>query len=207
MTSDFSATSPGLPSPRSARVEAMTAVLAQNWWAIALRGVLAIVFGVMAFILPTATILSLVLVFSVYMLIDGVIGIISAIRAAGRHERWGFLVLEGVANIALGIAVFLWPGLTVIVFVLLVAAWAIVTGILMIAAAFRLDGAHGRWWLLLSGVVSAIFGVLLVLGPVIGAVVLTWWFGAYALIFGATLLVLAFRLRQRQTASSVATRA
>lgn len=93
----------------SSRMEAMSGVLAENWWAIALRGVLAILFGIIAFAAPGATILSLVLLFSAYMLVDGVFAIVAAVRAARRHERWGLLVLEGIANIAVGIIVFLWP--------------------------------------------------------------------------------------------------
>jgi uncharacterized membrane protein HdeD (DUF308 family) len=94
--------------------------------------------------------------------------------------------------------------LTVIAYVLLVAAWAIVTGVLMFAAAFRLNRNHGRWWLLLGGVASVIYGVLLIAAPLLGALVLTWWFGAYALVFGVMLLILAFRLRaQRDTHPNV----
>jgi uncharacterized membrane protein HdeD (DUF308 family) len=173
----------------------MSGVLAQNWWAVALRGVLAILFGILAFVFTGATMLSLVLLFSAYMLVDGIFAIVAAVRAARAGERWGLLVLEGIVNIATGALAFLWPGLTVLAFVLLVAAWAIVSGGLMLGAAFRLKADHGRWWLALGGLVSLAYGVLLVLTPLIGAIVLTWWLGAYALVFGGTLLVLAYRLR------------
>ena len=116
-------------------------------WAIGLRGVLAIVFGLIALVLPAVTMLSLVIVFAAYALVDGVLAIVAAVRSARRHERWGLLVLEGVVDIAVGVLAFLWPGLTIVIFVLLVAAWAIVTGALMTAAAFRLQLDHGRWWL------------------------------------------------------------
>jgi uncharacterized membrane protein HdeD (DUF308 family) len=173
----------------------MITMLARNWWAIAIRGVLGILFGLVALFLPGATMLSLVLVFAAYTLLDGVFAIISAVRAAGQHERWGLLVLEGIVDIVVaGIAVF-WPGITVVAFVLLVAFWAIVTGALMLWAAFRLDIDSGRWWLVLGGVASLVYGVLLIVAPMIGALVLTWWLGAYALIFGVALLVLAFKLR------------
>jgi uncharacterized membrane protein HdeD (DUF308 family) len=160
-----------------------------------LRGVLAIIIGVVAFAAPVATLLSLVLLFSAYMLVDGVFAIVAAIRAARANERWGLLVLEGIVSIATGVIAFLWPGITVIAYVLLVAAWAIVTGALMLGAAFRLNLNHGRWWLVLGGIASLAYGVLLVIAPLIGALVLTWWFGAYALVFGVFMLVLAFRLR------------
>jgi uncharacterized membrane protein HdeD (DUF308 family) len=181
--------------PAGAGDPAMCAVLAENWWAMALRGVFGILFGLIALFAPGPTILSLVLLFSAYMLVDGVFGIISAVRAAGRYERWGLLLLEGLVNIAAGVIAFLLPGLTVIVFVLLMAAWALVSGGLMLGAAFKLTQQHGRWWLALGGVVSMIYGVLLAIAPLIGALVLTWWLGAYALAFGVILLVLAFRLR------------
>jgi uncharacterized membrane protein HdeD (DUF308 family) len=109
------------------------------------------------------------------------------------------LTLEGIVNIATGIIAFLWPGIALLAFVLLVAAWALVSGALMIGAAFRLSTAHGRWWLLLGGVASVLYGLLLVIAPLIGALVLTWWLGAYALVFGVALLVLAFKLRARRT--------
>jgi uncharacterized membrane protein HdeD (DUF308 family) len=193
--------SPGLSASASGdarRNEAMCALLAQNWWALALRGVFAVLFGLVALFMTGPTILSLVLFFSAYMLVDGVFGIVAAVRAARQGERWGLLVLEGVLNIAVGVLAFLWPGLTVIAFVVMLAAWSLVSGGLMLGAAFRLSKDHGRWWLALGGVVSIIFGVLLVMAPVMGAVVLTWWLGAYALAFGAALLVLAFKLRARK---------
>jgi uncharacterized membrane protein HdeD (DUF308 family) len=185
-------------APGDVRSEAMCALLAQNWWAVALRGVFAILFGLIALLVPGATILSLVLFFSAYMLVDGIFGIVAAVRAARQGERWGLLILEGVLNIAVGVIAFLMPGLTVIAFVLLLAAWSLVSGGLMLGAAFRLSRDHGRWWLALGGVVSIIFGVLLVIAPLAGLVVLTWWLGAYALMFGIALLVLAFKLRARK---------
>src|SRR6202795_482020 len=155
--------------------------LVQNWWVFTLRGVLGILFGVFELIFPGPTILSLVLFFSAYTLVDGVAGIISAVRAIRRKEdRWGLLIFEGLLDIAVGIVAFLWPGITVIAFVLLVAAWAIVTGALMTAAGFRLNIDHGRWWLILGGLLSLVYGAILIATVVIGAIVLTWWLGAYA---------------------------
>jgi len=178
--------------------DAMNAVLARNWWAVAIRGVIAILFGLMALFVTGPTMLSLILLFAAYMLVDGVFAIISAIRAARAGERWGLLVLEGVADIVTGAIAFLWPGITLIAFVMLVAAWAIVSGGLMWAAAYQLKKDHGRWWLALGGIVSVVYGALLFVAPLIGAVVLTWWIGAYALVFGIALLVLAFRLREHR---------
>jgi uncharacterized membrane protein HdeD (DUF308 family) len=180
------------------RAQAMSALLAQNWWAIALRGVFAILFALIAFFWPGAAILSFVLFFSAYMLVDGIFGIVAAVRAASNHQRWGLLVLEGIVDILAGIVAFAWPGLTVVFFITLMAVWSLITGILMIVAAFKLDPAYGRGWLIFSGIVSVLFGVALLIAPLVGAVVLTWWLGAYALVFGITLIVLAFKLKGRK---------
>jgi uncharacterized membrane protein HdeD (DUF308 family) len=173
--------------------------LIQNWWLFLLRGILGIVFGCLALIFPGPTMLSLVLLFSAYMLVDGVFAIISAVRAIRRKEdRWGLLIFGGLLNIAVGIMAFLWPGLTVVAFVWLIAAWAIVSGGLMTAAGFRLNIDHGRWWLVLGGLLSVAYGALLIIAPLIGAIVLTWWLGAYAIAFGVALVIFSFKLRSRQ---------
>ena len=195
-------TSPsGVPLVGVARLDAMSAALARNWWLIALRGVIAILFGAVAFIAPGAFVLSLVLFFAAYMVADGVFAIIGAVRAAQRHVRWGFLLLEGLVDIVVGVAAVLGPAAAVWAFVLLLAVWALVTGGLMIAAAFRLHLHYGRWWLILGGVVSLLFGLALILQPGISALVLTWWIGSYTFAFGVLLLILAFRLRSRHGAA------
>jgi uncharacterized membrane protein HdeD (DUF308 family) len=168
-------------------------LLAKNWWAIAMRGVLGILFGLVALFLPGATMLSLVLLFAAYIFVDGVFAIVAAVRAAQQHERFGPLLLEGIVNVITAAIAVVWPGITVVAFVLLVAAWAIISGALMLSAAFRID--DGRGWLIVGGIASLIYGVLLILAPLIGALVLTWWLGAYALVFGVSLLVLGFKLR------------
>lgn len=178
------------------RVQAMSSLLAQNWWAVALRGVFAIIFALIAFFSPGATLLSLVWVFAAYMLVDGLFGIVSGIRAASNNQRWGLLVLEGILNILVGVIAFIMPGLTVLFFVTLMAVWSLITGVLMIVAAFKLNPEYGRGWLIFSGIVSVLFGIALLIAPLVGAVVLTWWLGAYALVFGIGLLVLAFKLRR-----------
>jgi uncharacterized membrane protein HdeD (DUF308 family) len=176
----------------------MSAALARNWWAVALRGVFAILFGIIAVLMPGVTLAALVLLFSAYMLVDGIVTIVAAVRAARRHERWGWLVLEGIADLAAGAIAFLWPLITIVAFIYLLAAWAIVSGAILTVAAFRLHIPHGRGWMLFGGVVSVIWGVLLIVWPLTGALVLTWWLAAYALFFGGALLVLAFRLRARR---------
>jgi uncharacterized membrane protein HdeD (DUF308 family) len=159
-----------------------------------LRGVASILFGLLALFATTATILSMLLLFSAYMLVDGGFGIASAVMAARRGKKWGLLLLEGILNIATGVIAFLWPAITVFAFVMLMAAWALITGGLMLSAAFQ-NKPKGWGWLAFGGVSSIIFGILLVIAPFIGAVVLTWWLGSYALVFGVMLLVFGFKLR------------
>ncbi len=189
---------PGDPGPYGSKMDAMSDALARNWWAVALRGVFTLLFGLAAFILPLTTIASLVLLFAIYMLVDGVFTIVAGVRAAAHHERWGLLILEGIVDLAAGVAAFLLPGLTVLVVVTLLGIWSVMTGALMLAAAFRLHGGHGRWLLAFSGLVSILWGLLLWVSPVAGTLVLTWWLGGYALAFGVLMLVLAFRLRGRR---------
>ena len=180
----------------------MHRILEQNWWVIALRGVLGLLFGLVALFFPGVTILSLVLLFSAYMLVDGAFSIAGAIRAMGRNERWGWLMLNGIWSILTAIVAFLWPGLTAIVFVLIIAAWSVVSGALMLTAAYRMrSGARTRGWLIFGGILSVLFGVLLVIAPLIGAIVLTWWIGAYVLVLSIFMLVVAFNLRSRATRS------
>ena len=189
-----------MPASEKARCDALSEVLAESWWAVGLRGLLGVAFGLIALLVPAAAILSLVLLFAAYMFVDGVFAIASGIKAARNGERWGLLLLEGIVDIAAGAVAFFWPAITAVAFVLLIAVWAIVSGALMLAAALSLNLDHGRWWLALGGIASLIFGVVLIIAPVVGAVVLTWWLGAYALVFGVLLLVLAFQLHSRQEA-------
>ena len=163
----------------------MSEALSRNWWLVGLRGLLGVALGLFTIFLPGVTMLSLVLVFAAYMVVDGGFTIGSAIRAAQRHERWVLLLLQGILSIAAAAIAVVWPGITVLAFVLLVAAWALVSGGLTFYSAFRLKQEHGRIWLALGGLASIIFGVLLVIAPIIGAVVLVWWIGIYALIFGS----------------------
>jgi uncharacterized membrane protein HdeD (DUF308 family) len=183
-----------------ARCDAMSEVLAQRWWAVGLRGILAIIFGLICLLTPGIAVGAFVIVFAAYMFVDGVFAIISGIRAARSGETWGLLILEGVVDLAAGVIALLWPAITLVALVWIVAIWAILSGALMLAAAFSLNLDYGRWWLALGGIASIIFGILLIIEPFIGAVVLTLWIGAYALIFGVFLLVLAFQLHSKREA-------
>jgi uncharacterized membrane protein HdeD (DUF308 family) len=175
--------------------EALSSGLAKNWWAIALRGALGIVFGILAFASPSAVMLSLALLFGAYCLVDGVLALVAAVRAARVGERWWLLLLEGLLDLVMAAIACVFPAGAVLAFVLVTAAWAILSGGAMLGAAFRLAVGAGRWWLVLGGIVSIIFGFLLIVAPLAGAIVLTWWLGAYAMVFGGVMLILAFRLR------------
>jgi uncharacterized membrane protein HdeD (DUF308 family) len=174
----------------------MNNILIRNWWALALRGVAAILFGLIAFVLPGVTLTVLVLFFAAYLLVDGVFALVAGLKAAEHHERWGALALEGIFDLVAGALVVMWPGLTLVVFVYMAAFWALVSGIALLVAAFRLHRQHGEWMMILAGVLSIAWGVVVALFPIAGILVWAWWIGAYALIFGIFMLVLAFRLRR-----------
>lgn len=171
--------------------------LAHNWWVLALRGALAILFGVLALAMPGITLAALILLFGVYAVVDGVFTIVSGIRAARRHERWGPLVLEGVVGIVAGAIALFVPLAAALAFIYLFAAWALVTGALEIAAAIRLrNEIRGEWLLALSGVLSILVGVFIAIFPGLGLVGLVWAIGAYAIVFGVVMIGLAFRMRR-----------
>src|SRR4051794_28500521 len=180
-------------------VQAKSAQLVENWWVIALRGLFGVLFGIIAVLLPGVTLATLVLLFAAYMVADGICAIIAGVKAARQHGRWGALILEGVADLLAGAIAFFWPLITILAFIYLAGAWAVVSGALLVWAAFRLHLGHGRWLMVLGGAVSIVWGVLLFIWPIAGALVMTLWLAGYALVFGIALLVLAFRLRSRRT--------
>jgi uncharacterized membrane protein HdeD (DUF308 family) len=175
----------------------MLSLLAQNWWAVALRGAFGILFGVLALAMPGVTLAALILLFGIYAVADGIFAIISGVRAARRHERWGVLIVEGIASIIAGlIAVFL-PDAAAFAFVFLFALWAVITGVIEIVAAIRLRREiEGEWLLGLAGVLSLLLGLYVAAFPGLGLLGLIWTVGVYAIVFGVALLVLAFRLRR-----------
>jgi uncharacterized membrane protein HdeD (DUF308 family) len=169
--------------------------LTRNWWAVALRGLAGILFGVITFVSPGISLAALVLLFGAYSFADGVLSIVSAVRRRGA-DRWWLLLLQGIVGIGAGVVTLLWPGITAIALLFVVAAWALVGGALQVAAAIRLRKViTGEWLLALGGVLTIALGVLLVLFPGPGALALVIWIGAYAFVFGIVLLVLGFKLR------------
>jgi uncharacterized membrane protein HdeD (DUF308 family) len=183
---------------KKARCDAMSEVLSDSWWSVGLRGILGILFGLICLLTPGLAVEVFVILFAAYMLVDGVFAIAAGIKAARNGERWGLLILEGIVDLAAGLVAVLWPAITLVALIWIIAIWAIISGALMLGAAFTLNLDHGRWWLALGGIASIIFGILLVVEPLIGAVVLTMWVGAYAIVFGIFLLVLAFQLHGKK---------
>ncbi len=170
--------------------------LARNWWALALRGLMAVLFGLFTFFLPGITLVTLVLLFGAYALVDGVFNVIGFFRVASHH--WALLI-EGLIGIIAGILTFAWPAITAIVLLYVIAFWAIFTGVFEIIAGIRLRKAiANEWMLLLVGVLSVLFGLLILFAPGAGALTIVLWIGAYAMVFGIFLLALAFRLRGHQ---------
>src|SRR3954471_14806482 len=169
--------------------------LSHNWWAISLRGVAGILFGVITFVAPGISLAALVLLFGAYAFADGVLAIVTAVRRRGA-DRWGLLLLEGLVGVAAGIVTWLWPGITALALLYVIAAWALVTGAFEIAAAIRLRKIiSGEWLLALSGIFSIALGVLLIMAPGPGALAVVIWIGAYAFVFGALLFALGLRLK------------
>ena len=170
--------------------------LAKHWWALAIRGVLAMLFGILTVFVPGLTLSALIFMFGAYALIEGGFNVIAGIRGRRVERAWWALILEGVVSIAAGVIAFIMPGLTALALLYLIAAWAIVTGVLEIAAAIRLRRQiEGEWALVLTGVSSLIFGALVLYSPGAGALALVLWIGAYAIVFGVLLVAVAFRLR------------
>jgi uncharacterized membrane protein HdeD (DUF308 family) len=158
--------------------------------------VIAIVLGLIAFLWPGITVGALVLLFGAYALLDGVMSIIGAVRASRSHERWGVLVFEGLTGVAAAAVTVLIPAVTALVLIYVIAVWALVTGVFEITAAVRLrQHSAGEWLLALGGIASIIFGILVMVFPLAGALVIALWIGAYAIVFGVVLISLGIRLR------------
>ena len=171
-------------------------VVARNWWALALRGVLGMLFGVFTFVAPAAALAALVLLFGAYALVDGVFNIVAALRDARGDRGWWALLLSGVAGVVAGLVAFAAPAFTALVLLYMIAAWALVTGALEIATAIRLRRhITGEWLMALNGALSIVFGGLVMVAPVVGALALVLLVGAYAFVSGLLLVALGFRLR------------
>ena len=174
--------------------------LARYWWLILLRGIAAIIFGVLAFIWPGITLVTLVLFWGAFTLVDGILALAHAIMGGNVASRW-WLALIGVLGIIVGLLTFLMPGVTALVLLVFIAAWAIVLGVFQIVGAIRLrKEIDNEWTLGLSGALSVLFGIVLLIAPGAGALGLIWAIAAYAIVFGVLMVMAALKLKKHQTA-------
>ncbi|TMI99811.1 MAG: HdeD family acid-resistance protein [Alphaproteobacteria bacterium] len=174
--------------------------LAQYWWLLLLRGIAAIIFGVLAFAWPGITLVTLVLFWGAFALVDGVLALANAFMGGNMGDRW-WLALVGLAGIAAGILTFAYPGVTALVLLFFIATWAIVLGVLQIIGAIRLrKEIDNEWTIGLSGAVSVLFGVIMLVAPGAGAVGLIWAIASFAIVFGILMVMAAFKLKKHQPA-------
>ena len=174
----------------------MHKTLVKNWWVFVLRGLLGITFGVLAILWPALTLIGLVWAFAAYAIVDG---LFQGFSATTRHEdfdRWWLILLESLFGIIFGVVAFLWPGITVMALSLLFISWALLTGMVEIAAAIELrKQIHNEWLLALSGVLSIIVAVFMIIWPSVSVIAAALMIGVYAIVFGMILIVLGLRLR------------
>jgi uncharacterized membrane protein HdeD (DUF308 family) len=170
--------------------------LSRSWWMLLLRGLVAVAFGLLTFARPGITLASLVLLFGAFSLADGVLGVWTALTHRHDGENRWLLLLGGLVGIGVGILTLLAPGLTALALLFYIAIWAIATGVLEIVTAIRLrHEIQGEWMLVLAGLCSVVFGLLLMTRPGAGALTVVWLIGSYALVFGLLMLALSFRVR------------
>ncbi|MGB8706861.1 MAG: HdeD family acid-resistance protein [Dehalococcoidia bacterium] len=168
----------------------------KHWWQIALRGLIALIFGIMVLAWPGVSLFILAIIFGAYVFVDGIFTLVAAVNYKAGAGRRTWLFIRGIAGIIVGLITFFWPPITEIALVLLIAAWALVTGVMELVFAFRANQNTAiRWMFAISGILSLILGFLLLARPIIGALVIIWVIGAYAVLAGILLIILGFRLR------------
>jgi uncharacterized membrane protein HdeD (DUF308 family) len=169
--------------------------IANHWWLFILRGLIAITFGIVAIVKPEQTIIALVLVFGAFTLVDGIFTLVTSFGSAAYFDKWWLLLIEGAAGIIVGCLAIFMPAITSVALLYLIAAWALVTGIFEIAVAIEFRRViSGEWMLILGGLLSIVLGVLLFIFPGAGELSLIWLIGIYAIVFGFSEIVFAFRL-------------
>lgn len=175
----------------------MVTVLARNWGMVAVRGVVAVLFGLFAIVRPGITLAALVILFGAFSLVDGLVSVWSALANRRGEPHWVALLIGGIAGIVIGIVTFFMPAITAIVLLYFIAAWAIIRGVAEIVMAIELRKVLvGEWLLALAGVMSALFGLFLLIFPGPGALAVVLWIGVWAIVLGVIVIALAFRLRQ-----------
>src|SRR5437870_4269244 len=184
-------TNPAMPMPHFPLLHE----LSKHWWLLLLRGIAAVVFGVLAFIWPGLTLLTLVILYGAFAIVDGVLALAAVFGRTGPDVPKWWLVLTGVLDIGAGLIALFWPGITALVLIIFIGARAIVRGIMEIVAAIQLRREiEGEWLLILAGVLSVLFGLGVLIYPGAGAVALAWLIGIYAIAIGVVMIMLAIRL-------------
>lgn len=167
-----------------------------NWWLLALRGLIAIMFGVLAFMWPGATLITLVWLFGAFALVNGILSLVLAAKTPRGYPKVGSLIFGGLLGILAGLLAFVMPGITALGLLILIAAWAIATGVMELVAAVRLRKViTNEWLLILAGIASVVFGAIMLFQPAAGALALIWLIATWAIVFGLLLIILAFRMR------------
>jgi uncharacterized membrane protein HdeD (DUF308 family) len=175
----------------------MGEMLARFWWLVLLRGIAAIIFGILALTLPGITLAALIILFGAYAFVDGIFALVHAVSGRDSNESVWVLLIEGLVGVGVGLITFFEPTMTGVILLFYIAAWSLTTGVLEIVGAITLRKAiSGEIWMLLSGLASIIFAIILLVHPGVGALAVVWVIGAYALVFGAILIALGIRLRR-----------
>ena len=174
----------------------MIEIIIQKWWVFLLRGLAAILFGVLALIWPQITLLTLVVLFGAFVLFDGIFSVIAGVTSRKENYYWWTLLFTGLLEIAIGLLTLLWPNVTGIILLYLIASWAVIVGILDIILAIQIRREiKNEWMLIIDGVFSVVIGFLLFIFPAASAVALAWLIGLFAILLGIVFIILAFRLR------------
>jgi uncharacterized membrane protein HdeD (DUF308 family) len=175
----------------------MFSIFTKNWWVFALRGLFALVFGVLALVWPEITLISLVTMFGVFVLLDGILDLVAGFASTSTNKRWWVMILEGLLDIGVAMLTFFWPNITAVVLLYLIAAWSVIMGIMEIIAAIQIrKEIEDEWRMILSGAISVLFGIVLFIYPGASAISMVWLIGVFAIFFGVLLILLAFRLRK-----------
>lgn len=178
-------------------IPSMSVMLRRSWWVLLLRGVAAIVFGVLTWMQPVASAAALVLIFGAYVFVDGLLGVYSAFKSRNESRHWWVLLLWGLTGIVFGVLTVINPAITALVLTIYIGVWALITGVVEIVAALRLrKEIEGEWLLILGGLISVVFGIFLLVQPGAGMMALLWVIATYAVIFGVLMVILAFKVKK-----------
>ena len=180
----------------SATVNPMLWFNEKHWWQIAVRGLIALIFGILVLAWPGVSLVILAIIFGAFVFVDGIFTLVAAVNYKAGAGRRTWLFIRGIAGIIVGLITFFWPAITALALVILIAAWALVTGFMELIYAFRANQDSAiRWMFAISGILSLILGALMLAQPLLGALVIVWVIGAYAVLAGILLIILGFRLR------------